>query len=122
MKMLKTIGIAVATIVVYEMVVSKIKEEMDRVILSDLPKTEYNTNFDNIVLATRNEAEEVLDNLREVITNYKEVSIDDLYGLVGITSTYLDTKKGWTDLKNASISRVRHGYIINFPKTIEMGM
>lgn len=74
-------------------------------------------DFGEIVLETRGEAEEVLSNLVDLTLDYGTASVADLYDLVGITSNFTDNKYGWTDLRSASVSRVRGGYVINLPRT-----
>lgn len=74
-------------------------------------------NFEEIVLATRREAEEVLDGLYDLLSKYNVVSVSDLYDLVGETSNHADEKWGWTDLKGSSVTRVRDGYLLELPQT-----
>lgn len=74
-------------------------------------------NFDDIILETRGEAEEVLSTLVDMIDDYGMASVADLYDAVGITSNFTDNKYGWTNLSSASVSRVRDGYLINLPRT-----
>lgn len=75
-------------------------------------------NFDDIVLESRVEAEEVISHLVDLIENYGMTSVADLYDLVGITSNFTDNKYGWDNLSSASVSRTREGYLLNLPKTI----
>ena len=73
-------------------------------------------NFDEIILASRPDAEEVLDRLYDIISRYEEVSVADLYELTGLTSTHTDKTWGWTDLRGASVGRVRGGgYLLELP-------
>ena len=76
-------------------------------------------NFDDIVLESRGEAEEVLTRMDELIDTYGIVSVADLYDLVGITGNYTDNKYGWTNIRNAEPVRVRGGgYILKLPKAL----
>ena len=75
-------------------------------------------DFDDIVLDTRGEAEEVLDRLTEVLDTYTIATVADLYDLVGITGAYTDNKYGWTNLRNADVVRVRDGYMLKLPKAV----
>jgi hypothetical protein len=75
-------------------------------------------NFDDIILETRGEAEEVLSNLVDLITDYHQATVADLYDLVDVTGSYTDDKYGWTDLRSASVSRVREGYMLNLPRPV----
>lgn len=72
--------------------------------------------FDDIVLSSRGDAQEVLNTLVDLTETYGEATVADLYRLVEVTSAYTDTKYGWDNLGSATISRVRGGYLINMPK------
>jgi hypothetical protein len=73
-------------------------------------------DFDEIVLTSRTEAEEVIDRLFEVVSRYGSATVADLYELVGIIGTHTDNKWGWTDLRGAGVSRVRGGYLLDLPE------
>jgi hypothetical protein len=76
-------------------------------------------NFDDIILETRGEAEEVLSCLADLTQDYGQASVADLYDLVGITGQFTDNKWGWTDISSASATRARNGgYVLNLPKPI----
>lgn len=83
-------------------------------------KSRARHNFDDIILSTRGEAEEVLSHLVDLTMDYGEASVADLYDLVGITEEFTDRKYGWTNLGSASVSRVREGYLLNLPKPIPL--
>lgn len=74
-------------------------------------------DFDDIVLETRGEAEDVRMHLVDMCYDYGQATVADFYDLVGVTSSFTDNKYGWTDLRSASVSRVRDGYLINLPRT-----
>lgn len=73
-------------------------------------------NYDDIILETRAEAEEVLDRLGELIDTYDVASVADLYDLIGKDCQYTDNKYGWTNIRNAEPIRVRDGYLLKMPK------
>lgn len=73
---------------------------------------------DDIVLDSRGEAEEVLTRMDELIDTYGNVSVADLYDLVGKSSEYTDNKYGWTNIRNAEPIRVRDGYMLKLPKAL----
>lgn len=75
-------------------------------------------SFDDIVLDSRGEAEEVLARMDELIDQYGVVSVADLYDLVGVTGNYTDNKYGWTNIRNAEPIRVRDGYMLRLPKAL----
>lgn len=72
--------------------------------------------FDDVIIDTRDEAEEVLSNLVELIENYDVATVGDFYDLVDMPSTFADAKYGWTNLNRAVVERVREGYILVMPK------
>lgn len=76
--------------------------------------------FDDIIIESRGEAEEVLSGLVELIENYDVASVADFYDLVGATSDYSDNKYGWDNLSRASVTRVREGYILVLPKPLAL--
>jgi hypothetical protein len=73
-------------------------------------------NFDEIILATRPEAEEVIDRLFDLVSRYEQATVSDLYNLVGVSGNYTDEKWGWTDLRGAGATRVRNGYLLDLPR------
>ena len=85
---------------------------------ADTSRTRTGYNYDDIILQTRGEAEEVLSRMDEIIDTYGVVSVSDLYDLVGITGNYTDNKYGWTNIRNAKPIRVRDGYMLDLPKVL----
>lgn len=77
-------------------------------------------DYDEVVLDSRGEAEEVLARMDELISTYGIVSVADFYDLVGITCQYTDNKYGWTNIRNADVMRVRDGYQIKMPKAMPL--
>lgn len=75
-----------------------------------------NHNFNEIVIQTRGEAEEVLDRLLELLDRYNQATVSDLYELTGIETNFTDEKYGWTDLRGASVTRIAGGYLLNLPR------
>lgn len=76
--------------------------------------TLYSVN--DIIIADRGEAEEVLLRMKESINSYGMVSVGDFYDLVGQRANFTDQKWGWFDLRTADIIRVEGGFCIRFPK------
>lgn len=66
-------------------------------------------DFDEIILETRVEAEEVIDRLFDLISKYEAATVADLYELVGVQGSYTDDKWGWVDIRGAGITRIRNG-------------
>lgn len=81
-------------------------------------RTRTGYNYDDVVLESRGEAEEVLTRMDEIIETYGMVSVADMYDLVGKTCAYTDNKYGWTNIRNAEPIRVRDGYLLKMPKAL----
>lgn len=75
-------------------------------------------DFREIVFESRGDAEEVLSGLSDIIKEYRQTSVADLYDLCNITSSFADNKYGWEDLSGASVRRTTDGYILDLPKAI----
>lgn len=75
-------------------------------------------SYDEIIIDSRGEAEEVLNRMDELIETYGIVSVADLYDLVGETCDYTANKYGWTNIRNSEPVRVRDGYILKLPKPL----
>lgn len=79
-------------------------------------------DFDEIVLNSRSEAEDVIDRLFDLVARYESASVADLYELTGLESTHTDHKWGWRDLRGATVSRLRNsGYLLDLPEPEPLG-
>lgn len=77
-------------------------------------------DFDEIVLTSRQEAEDVIDRLFDLVSRYDSATVSDLYELVGIPSSHTDQKWGWLDLRGAGVTRVRSGYLLDLPEPVPL--
>ena len=92
----------------------------DRRSISD-SRTRSGYSYDDIILESRGEAEEVLDRMDELIETYGMVSVMDLYDLVGVSGNYTDNKYGWINIKNAEpVRTMGGGYMLKLPKAIPL--
>lgn len=82
------------------------------------PRTRSGYSYDEVILENRADAQDVLDELEAIIEKYDIASVADLYELVGITGVHTDHKYGWTDIRNASVVRVRDGYMLKLPRPL----
>lgn len=69
----------------------------------------------DVILSSREEAENVLGAMQDIVDQYNVVSIADLYELVGYQSSYIDNVWGWTTLAYVSVRQTREGYVIDLP-------
>lgn len=72
------------------------------------------------VIKTRQEAMSVLTLLINDATAYGVVTVADYYDMLGVLSNYTDHAYGWDDqlIRQATVTPVRDGYILNLPKPV----
>lgn len=76
-------------------------------------------DYKDIILYERADAEEVLSTLTDLIDQYGQACIGDLYDAAGITDNegnFQMEKYGWTNLSSAKVRRVHDGYILDMPR------
>lgn len=74
-------------------------------------------DFSEIDFDTWEDANEVLSNMKDLLTRYDRwVSVADFYALSGVSYTYQDRNWGWTDLSQAYPIRDGSSYILVLPK------
>lgn len=83
-------------------------------------KTRAMHKFDDIILEDRGEAESVIDLMNELLADYENVSVGDLYEALGYNSDPQSEKWGWTSLQGAGVKRVSSGYILILPKPVAL--
>lgn len=71
--------------------------------------------FDDILLATRAEGEDVLRRLYDLIETYEAATVSDLYEMLGISRRPTDDNWGWTHLHNSQVRRTSGGYLLDIP-------
>lgn len=78
-------------------------------------------DYDNVVIPTRQEAEEVIRRMDEIVEVYGMVSVADLYDLCGVTDhNYMNAKYGWMNIRTAEAVRVANGYILKLPRAMPL--
>lgn len=78
-------------------------------------------DFDELIIPSRQDAEEVLDQMFEILSRDGEVTVADLYTLTGIRPDHTDVKWGWTNLRGAKALRLRQGgFLLDLPTPEEL--
>jgi hypothetical protein len=78
--------------------------------------------FDEIIIPSRQEAEDVIDRLYDLIDSYETATVADLYELTGLASSHTDHTWGWTNLRGANVGRVRGGgFLLDLPEPEFLG-
>lgn len=71
----------------------------------------------DILVDTRQEADDIFSAMADAISEYGQASVGDLYDAVGITdSSFQDQNWGWTTMAGAGVKRVGDGYLLVLPK------
>lgn len=75
-------------------------------------------DFNDILIQSRVEAEQVIDGLITLIDQYGQATVSDLYDLVGLTGDFPDSAYGWKDgdLRSAEVRSIRGGYLLDLPR------
>lgn len=76
--------------------------------------------FDDIIVSTKEDAEVLVERLIDIVDMYEVVSVADLNELVGLPSSHIDNKWGWTNLSSIETRQVREGYRVVFPPLEEI--
>lgn len=82
------------------------------------PRNRGMFDYENISFDSRGEAEKVLAAMDGIMEQYNLVRVGDLYDLVGETGPYTANDYGWTNIRNAEVTRGRDGYYIKMPRAI----
>lgn len=77
---------------------------------------------DEVLFDTRGEGERVIDRMMDIADQFEYVSVADLYSMIGMDGQYTDNNYGWTlkMVRDATISRVRNGYILDITRPIDI--
>lgn len=79
-------------------------------------------SFDELIIPSRQEAEEVIDRMFDLLSRDGMVSVADLYELTGVQSSHTDMKWGWTSLRGAKAVRLRQGgFLLDLPEPEDLG-
>lgn len=85
------------------------------VYLPDQPPRARRQGADDIVLASREEADAVIEQMCTIIDQYEVASVADLYETLGMPHTHVDQKFGWGDFRYAQVRQIRQGYLLILP-------
>lgn len=89
--------------------------DRDRSVERDRSGSSY--DYHNVSFDSEVDANDVLDQMCELIDLRGEVSVADLYDLAGLRSNkYTDNRYGWKDLRTAQVARDRDGYYLKLPR------
>lgn len=95
----------------------------NRPVIAPGQQVQENGRFDlnDITVGTRAEAEAIIGKMFEILDKYHIVTVDNLHSMLGVSSTYVDSKWGWTNLDGADVRRVKHGVRLVLPPPTDLG-
>ena len=82
--------------------------------------TRGNVSINDIILASRVEADEVISRMQSLTIQYGRATVADLFDLVGVTGQYTDEKFGWLNMDGARPHRTRNGYLLDLPNPVQL--
>jgi hypothetical protein len=74
----------------------------------------------DILITSREEANDVLERMVDIVDKYEVVSLADLLVMLGRPVSAIDHKWGWTYLNTAEVRQVRNGYMLEMPPMEEI--
>lgn len=79
-------------------------------------------DFRDLKIANRNEAQDVIDQMYEILSRFGVVTVHDLYEMTGVESSHVDYKWGWQRLNGSQVRRLRDGgYLLDLPEPQPLG-
>jgi hypothetical protein len=81
-------------------------------------------HIDEYLLDRREDAEAVLEELKDNANKYGDVSLSDYYELIGVQSRYVHNAYGWSKktIDKAKVVKYRRSYKIEFPPVEELNL
>lgn len=112
----KLIGYALNDDYIRDGITKKISGRIDKALFGE-GRVSY-ANYNDVAFETREKAEKILEQMNEEIDRYGFVTVADYKELCGVAGDYKDNKYGWTNIRDAEVTRVRAGYSIRFPRVL----
>lgn len=91
----------------------KTRDRSDRRRREERYEENPNVDYKNIILKRREDAEDVVDELRRRIKKYERASVADLFDLIEVSGKYTDNNWGWINEEDIGIRRVSNGFLID---------
>jgi hypothetical protein len=84
------------------------------------PMRQVRRETNDYIVSTRNEADEIIERLGDILEKYGVATLSDLHQLMGLPTSPIENKWGWTYLNNAEVRQVRDGFLLDLPPTEEV--
>ena len=83
--------------------------------LKRMKEKTHSYTVDPIFIRTKEEAQNIIDELTLQVRQEGHVSVDDLYSLSGVYSRYTSHKWGWTDVSGIVLKPEGDGFTLSMP-------
>jgi hypothetical protein len=78
-------------------------------------------HFEQITVGHRAEAQDILETLENLIDQYHQATVADLYEMVGMQTAHTDHKYGWTNLRDGNVRLLTGGrYLLDLPDPVQL--
>lgn len=84
------------------------------------PEERLSLNVNDYIIENRQDAVNVLEDLRTQLTDYGLVTVADYFDRINVPTEYTHNNYGWNDLTQCRIDVTRGGYIIVFPRPYDI--
>lgn len=84
------------------------------------PLTRQRRPIGEVKLAIKEEADAVLEQMKDIVDQYQVVSVADLYEMCGLPTNYTDNDWGWYSLVPSSVRQARDGWLIDLPPVVNI--
>lgn len=84
------------------------------------PNPPVRRSLSNIDFENRGDADDILNQMFEAIQEYRQVSVGDLWDLMGVSNEPTDYNYGWYSLEQAFIKGIPGGYRLVLPRPVPL--
>jgi hypothetical protein len=78
------------------------------------------SHLDDLLFDSRDDAQNVLEQMADLLEDYDVVRVADLMTMIDKTSTHTDQKWGWESLQGTDVRTTRDGYLLILPPPISL--
>lgn len=76
--------------------------------------------YEEVIFETEERGKEVIQKMSEIMDEYHDVRVADIYDLIGFKSHYENSLYGWHDISKAELVKVPAGYALKMPEPIQL--
>ena len=85
---------------------------------SESNRVQTGFEYEDVVFPSRGDAESAKQQMKDIVSRYGLVTVNDLYEMAMLSAPYTSQKYGWMDVNNVEVMRVRDGYVLKLPRAV----